>query len=315
MVRIPPEENELMENGQDDSYLLHELQNVVLEESEDEIEAEQRDRMPAAAFLRDNVEDEAEIDENIPSTIGPSNLVHIQPEKIRRTLNDNRLIFGPNGKYYFQSSKWTDQPLGDTVFDLYKGIFDCFVKWTNVRIRQTIETMEVQGKTIEKYMTEVDEDDIKKYFGTLLTQSLFKGDHMRMKEWIDKLPKTMAAWDRPNCHWIRRYRFSWIRNHLDCGDNIKVPRTDKKGNIIYSSVRDPLTNELRPRQILCLKTKLEEMYLIFNTVSLAQKEPDDNMVALDESIRPSYSSKDPRKVYMPSKPVKVRIFHHLQALL
>ena len=144
-------------------------------------------------------------------------MVHIQPEKIRRTLNDNRLTFGPNGKYYFRPNKWTDRPLGDAVYELYKDIFVCFTKWTNVRIRKSIESMKARGQTIQKFMTEINDEDLKRYFGTHLTQTLYKGDHMRLKTWIDKLPKTMAAWDRPNCYWIKRNRFDWIRNHLDCG--------------------------------------------------------------------------------------------------
>ena len=110
MALIAPEENLEVENGDNDGYLLHELRNVP-PEPDDGIEEEQRARMPAAAFLGDNVEDEVQIDGNISNLIGPSNSVYIQPEKIRRTLNDNRETFGPNGKYYHQSSKW-DGPLG-----------------------------------------------------------------------------------------------------------------------------------------------------------------------------------------------------------
>ena len=48
------------ENPDEDGYLLHELQNAILNEPEDEIEAEQRERMPQAAFLRENIEEEIE---------------------------------------------------------------------------------------------------------------------------------------------------------------------------------------------------------------------------------------------------------------
>ena len=157
-------------------------------------------------------------------------------------------------------------------------------------------------------MSEVTENEIKQYFGTHLTQTLYKGHHMRLREWIDKLPKTMAAWDRPDCYWLKRDRFDWIRTHLDCGENVKVNKLDKKGNVMYSNVRDPVTNERLPKKFLCLETKLGTMYSLFNTISIAQKEPDNNMVALDESMRPSYSWKDPCMVYMAGKPIKVRIF-------
>ena len=51
------------ENPDAEGYLLHELQNVTVNEPEDDIEAEQRERMPQAAFLRENYE-EIEIEEN-----------------------------------------------------------------------------------------------------------------------------------------------------------------------------------------------------------------------------------------------------------
>ena len=77
------------ENPDAAGYLLHELQNATLNEPEDDIEAEQRERMPEAAFLRENNE-EVEIDENYLGKIGPGHQVWTQPDKIRRTLNDNR---------------------------------------------------------------------------------------------------------------------------------------------------------------------------------------------------------------------------------
>ena len=300
------------ENPDEDGYLLHELQNAILNEPEDEIEAEQRDRMPQAAFLRENIEEEIEDDGNDQGKIGPRHQIWTQPDKIRRTLNDNRETFGPDGvKIYHQSIKWVNQPLGDAVHDLYRDIFVEFTKWTNVNIRNSVKILNDQEKSIKNFMTEVTEDDIKKYFGTHLTQTLFKGHHMRLQEWIDKLPKTMAAWDRPDCHWLNRERFNWIRTHLDCGENVKVNKLDKKGQIIYSNVRDPQTNQRIPKKFLCLKTKLWKIYSLFNTISTAQKEPDGNIVALDESMRPSYSWKDPCKVYMPAKPIKVRFEHQI----
>ena len=298
-----PGENSLPgENPDEEGYLLHELQNA---SPPSDFETEQRDRMPEAAFLRENIEEEIEIEENNQGIIRRSNQVWTQPDRIRRTLNDNREIFGPDGiKIYHQSVKWTNQPLGDAVHDLYKDIFVEFTKWTNVNIRKTLSTLREQEKVINNHMTEVTENDILKYFGTHLTQALFKGSHMRLQEWINKLPKTMAAWDRPDCHWITQKRFDWIRTHLDCGENKKVNKLDKKGNTIYSNARDPVTNERLPKKFLCLKTKFTTIYSLFNTISTAQKEPNNNFIALDESMRPSYSWKDPCKVYKPAKPIK-----------
>ena len=303
------------ENPDAEGYLLHELQNVIFNEPEDDIEAEQRERMPEAAFLRENFE-EIEIEENTLGKIGPGHQVWTQPDKIRRTLNDNRETFGSNGtQIYHQSTKWTNQPLGDAVHGLYKDIFVEFTRWTNVNIEKSVKILRDKDEPVKNFMAEVTEDDIKKYFGTHLTQTLFKGQHMRLREWVDKLPKTMAAWDRPDCYWMNRERFNWIRTHLDCGENVKVNKLDKKGQIIYSNVRDPRTNERLPKKFLCLETKLGRIYSLFNTISTAQKEPDDNIVALDESMRPSYSWKDPCKVYMPAKPIKGRIFRSFSRIL
>ena len=307
MANIEPREN--LENPDNEGYLLHELQNAQIAQHDDDFEAEQRNEMPDAAFLRENIEEEIELEEVRPGKIGRGNQVWRQPERIRRTLNDNRETFGPTGiKIFHPSAKWTNQPLGDTVYELYSDIFVEYTKWTNVNIRKSWAILENEGKSIQKFMAEVSEDDIKKYFGTHLTQTLFKGQHMRLQEWIDKLPKTMAAWDRPDCYWIKRDRFHWIRAHLDCGENVKIEKRDKKGNVLYSNTRDPVTKERLPKRTLCLKTKFQKIYDLFNTISTAQKEPDNNFVALDESMRPSYSWKDPCKVYMAGKPIKVRIF-------
>ena len=303
MVEIRPGEN-----PDDAGYLLHELQNANQVEPDDNFEAEQRERMPDAAFLRDNADEEIELEENNQGKIGRGNQIWTQPDKIRRTLNDNRETFGPSGiKIYHSSINWTNQPLGDAVYDLYSEIFVEFTEWTNVNIRKSVQKLRENDQIVKEFMSEVTEEDIRRYFGTHLIQTLFKGHHMRLREWIDKLPKTMAAWDRPDCHWIKRDRFDWIRTHLDCGENVKVNKLDKKGNVIYSNARDPVTNERLPKKFLCLKTKLGKMYSLFNTISTAQKEPDHNIVALDESMRPSYSWKDPCKVYMPAKPIKARI--------
>ena len=298
-----------VENPDDAGYLLHELQNANINNHDEDFEAEQRERMPDAAFLRENVEEEIEIEGNDQGKIGRGHQVWTQPDKIRRTLNDNRETFGPTGtKIYHPDINWTNQPLGDAVYELYKPIFVEFTKWTNVNIQKSLQKLRDTEKPIKKFMSEVTENEIKQYFGTHLTQTLYKGHHMRLREWIDKLPKTMAAWDRPDCYWLKRDRFDWIRTHLDCGENVKVNKLDKKGNVMYSNVRDPVTNERLPKKFLCLQTKLGTMYSLFNRISIAQKEPDNNMVALDESMRPSYSWKDPCMVYMPAKPIKVRIF-------
>ena len=113
-------------------------------------------------------------------------------------------------------------------------------------------------------MSEVTNEDIKQYFGTLLTQTIFKGNHMRLREWILKLPKTMAAWGRSQCYWMKWLRFDWIRKHLDCGENVKVNKVDKKGNVINSNRRDTETGEPIPKKALCLKSKFESFYNIFN---------------------------------------------------
>ena len=311
MVDIVPGENISASNPDEAGYLLHELQNANLAQAHDEFEIEQRNNMPEAAFLRENVENEDEIEEMVQEKIGRSSQVWTQPDRIRRTLNDSRETFGPDGKKIFhQSVNWT-KPLGDAAYDLYRDIFLEFTEWTNVNIRKTLETLRNEGHTIKIFMTEVTEDDIKKYFGTHLTQTLFKGQHMRLQEWIDKLPKTMAAWDRPDCYWIKRERFNWIRTHLDCGENVKVDKLDKKGNVILSNNRDRRTGERLPKRTLCLKTKFDKIYSLFNTISTDQKEPDKNFVALDESMRPSYSWKDPCKVYMPAKPIKDRILRYI----
>ena len=115
MVNLLPEEN-----PDEEGYLLHELQNASPPE---DFETEQRERMPEAAFLRENIEEEIEIEENNQGIISRSNQVWTQPDRIRRTLNDNRETFGTDGiKIYHQSVKWTNQPLGDAVHDLYKDI-------------------------------------------------------------------------------------------------------------------------------------------------------------------------------------------------
>ena len=302
-------ENEQGEDPNDAGYLLHELLNANINDHDDDLEAEQREIMPDAAFLRENIEEEIEIEETDRGKIGRGHQIWRQPERIRRTLNDNRETFGPTGtKIYHNSINWTNQPLGDAVYNLYQPIFNEFTKWTNVNIRKSIKILTDKDEPIKNFMSEVTEDEIKQYFGTHLTQTLFKGHHMRLREWLDKLPKTMAAWDRPDCYWLKRDRFDWIRTNLDCGENVKVNKLDKKGNVIYSNARDPVTKERIPKRFLCLKTKLGEIYRLFNCISTAQKEPDNNMVALDESMRPSYSWKDPCMVYMPAKPIKVRIF-------
>ena len=297
-------------NINDEGLLFHELRSVNLceYENEDEIQREQRERMPDIAFLREEGQNE-ENQENIPpGKLSRSNQIYSQPDTIRRTLNDNRETFDPNGTKIFHSGDSWNQPLGDVVYNLYSDIFCLITIWTNVNIRKTLDTFRAQNKEITCYMTEVTNEDIKQYFGTLLTQTIYKGSHMRIKEWIQKLPKTMSAWGRPDCDWMIFQRFDWIRSHLDCGENVKIDSLDKKGNVIYSNRRDPETNERIPRKSLCLKSKFESLYNIFNTVSLKQKEPQDNIVALDESMRPSYSWKDPCKVYMPAKPIKDRIF-------
>ena len=88
----------------------------------------------------------------------------------------------------------------------------------------------------------------------------------------------------------------------------KLKKKDKKGNVLYSNRRDPETQQFIPKKALCLKSKFLTLFSIFNSISIKQKEPQDNIVALDESMRPSYSWKDPCQVYMPNKPVKDRVF-------
>ena len=294
------------ENDIDAGLLLQELRNVNPDEceDEDEIEREQRERMPDIAFLREEVPNEVDQENLPPGKLSRRNQIYRQPDIIRRTLNDKRETFPPNGtKIYHQENAWT-QPLGDVVYNIYSEIFDELTKWTNVNIRKTLDSLRSQNKEIQCHMSEVKNEDIKQYFGTLLTQTLFKGDHMRLKDWILKLPKTMAAWGRPNCYWIKILRFDWIRKHLDSGENVIVDKVDKKGNVIYSNRRDTETGQPISKKALCLKSKFETLYSIFNTVSLQLKEPTDNIIALDESMRPSYSWKDPCKVYMPAKPIK-----------
>ena len=298
-------ENEQGEDPNDAGYLLHELQNANINDHDDDLEAEQREIMPDAAYLRENIEEEIEIEEIDRGKIGRGHQIWRQPERIRRTLNDNRETFGPTGtKIYHNSINWTNQPLGDAVYNLYQPIFGEFTKWTNVNIQKSIKILTDKNEPIKNFMSEVTENEIKQYFGTHLTQTLFKGHHMRLREWLDKLPKTMAAWDRPDCYWLKRERFDWIRTNLDCGENVKVNKLDKKGNVIYSNRRDTVSGERIPRKVLCLTSKFESLYSIFNTVSIQLREPTDNMIALDESMRPSFSCKDDCKVYMPNKPIK-----------
>ena len=78
------------ENPDEEGYLLHELQNA---SPPSDFETEQRDRMPEAAFLRENIEEEIEFEGNNQGIISRSNQVWTQPDRIRRTLNDNREIF------------------------------------------------------------------------------------------------------------------------------------------------------------------------------------------------------------------------------
>ena len=47
-----------VENPDDAGYLLHELQNANINNHDEDFEAEQRERMPDAAFLRENIEEE-----------------------------------------------------------------------------------------------------------------------------------------------------------------------------------------------------------------------------------------------------------------
>ena len=299
------------ENDIDAGLLLHELRNVNQneDEDEDEIIREQRERMPDIAFMRQSGQNEVDQENVPPGLLSRSNLIFSQPDPLRRTLNDNRETFPPNGsKSYHRDRNW-DQPLGDAVYNIYEDIFDLLTKWTNVKIRKTLEALRNEETDIAYYMTEITNEDMKKYFGTLLTQTIFKGNHMTIRDWIIKLPKTMSAWGRPNCYWISIRRFDWIRRHLDCGDNVKVDKLDQKGKVIYSNRRDPQTQQLIPKKALCLKTKFDSLYDSFNTISIKQKEPKDNIIALDESMRPSYSWKDPCKVYMPNKPVKDWIFN------
>ena len=296
------------ENDIDAGLLLHELRNVQQNQDEDEIIREQRECMPDQAFMRQDGEIEIDQENIAPGLLSGRDLIYSQPEPLRRTLNDNRETFPPNGsKFYHREQNW-DKPIGDAVYDLYKDIFDLLTKWTNVKIRKSLESLRNESKDIDPHMTEITNEDLKKYFGTLLTQTLFKGDHMRIRDWIIKLPKTMAAWGRPKCDWIKMRRFDWIRRHLDCGDNVKIDKLDKKGNVINSNRRDPQTQQLIPKKTLCLNSKFALLYSIFNLISIKQKEPADNVVALDESMRPSYSWKDPCKFYMPNKPVKDWIF-------
>ena len=298
------------ENNIDAGLLLHELQNVHhgLNDDEDEIMREQRDRMPDIAFMRQDGLNEENQENEPPGLLSRRNQIYSQPDIIRRALNDSRETFPPNGsKFYHREENW-NQPLGDAVYNIYKGIFDQVTEWTNVKIRKTLEIVRSKNEPVTDIMAEVSNEDIKKYFGTLLLQVIFKGNHMTIRDWIIKLPKTMSAWGRPKCSWILIQRFDWIRRHLDCGEDVKIDKIDKKGNVIYSNRRDPETQQLIPKKVLCLNTKFRKLYNIFNTVSIRQKEPQDNIAALDESMRPSYSWKDPTKLYMPNKPVKDRIF-------
>ena len=109
-------------------------------------------------------------------------------------MNDDRDTFGPNGtRIYHPASSWTHKSLGDAVTDPYQGIFDLYVKWTNHNIEIKLEHYRDMNIKIHPHMTEITSADLKKYFGTLLTQSLFKGEHMRLQEWINKMAKTMIA--------------------------------------------------------------------------------------------------------------------------
>ena len=51
-------ENEQGEDPNDAGYLLHELLNANINDHDDDLEAEQREIMPDAAFLRENIEEE-----------------------------------------------------------------------------------------------------------------------------------------------------------------------------------------------------------------------------------------------------------------
>ena len=77
-------ENEQGEDPNDAGYLLHELLNANINDHDDDLEAEQREIMPDAAFLRENsIEEEIEIDETDRGKIGRGHQI-----KIRKTLEN-----------------------------------------------------------------------------------------------------------------------------------------------------------------------------------------------------------------------------------
>ena len=76
-------ENEQGEDPNDAGYLLHELLNANINDHDDDLEAEQLEIMPDAAFLRENIEEEIEIEETVRGKIGRGHQI-----KIRKTLEN-----------------------------------------------------------------------------------------------------------------------------------------------------------------------------------------------------------------------------------
>ena len=163
---------------------MHELRNVQLEQNhdEDEIMREQRERMPDIAFMREDDPNEVNQENEPPGLLSRRNQIYSQPDIIRRALNDNRETFAPNGsKFYHREENW-NQPPGDTIYNLYKEMFDQVTEFTNVKIRKTLEMIRSKNEPITHIMAEVTNEDIKKYFGTLLLQVIFKGNHMTIRD-------------------------------------------------------------------------------------------------------------------------------------
>ena len=135
----------------------------------------------------------------------------------------------------------------------------------------------------------VTESKIEELFGLLIIMNAYKSENEHMRDFLVRLRTYPESFGFQGYKIMTRNEFEFYYSHLDIGTSPKVPNES-----------DPLG-----RPIYDLRAKLQPIIDHFNSSNLKLKNPNpDSPLAIDETLRSSYSRSNILRQFMPNKPAK-----------